>query len=422
MNHNAERPIAASIILAGGQGTRLFPLTQNRCKPDVSFGGRYRLVNVPISNSLNSGIDQIFVISQFFSSQLNFHISQTFSSHPVYSRPIHFLYPEENAKGRIWYEGTADAIRKNLSVIENLAVDYFIILSGDQLYSMDIKAMLDFIEASKAEMCVATLLVQEKEATRMGLMKIDSERKIVDFYEKPKEKAILEKFCNRVNIHNEKEYLASMGIYIFKKSVLIDLLKNHHGLDFGKDLIPYQIQQGKKSVAFLYDGYWEDIGTVSSFYQANLALTQGNLALDLYDDQKPIFAQPNHFPSARIENTQVEKSIICEGSVIHASSILNCMIGPRVKIGENCLIQDCVILGNPISDDLKPWSLKSKTIDDNCVLKGVILDEYVTIGKNVKLVNEKNLDHYDGDGIYIRDKIIVVSSNKQIPDGYIFNP
>ena len=422
MSHPNPLHPAASIILAGGQGTRLFPLTQNRCKPDVSFGGRYRLVNIPISNSLNSGIDQIFVISQFFSSQLNFHISQTFSSHPLYSRPIHFLYPEEKTKGRQWYEGTADAIRKNLDVFENLAVDYFIILSGDQLYSMDIQAMLEFTQQSEAQMCVATLLVQEKEATRMGLMKIDETRRIVDFYEKPKEKELLERFCNRTNIRHEKEYLASMGIYIFKKSVLIDLLKTHPGMDFGKDLIPHQIKNGKKSVAFLYDGYWEDIGTVSSFYQANLALTQGHLALDLYDDQKPIFAQPNHFPSARIEKTQVEKSIICEGSIIDASSIINSMIGPRVKIGTNCLIEDCVVLGNPISDSLKPWSLKNKTIGDNTILKGVILDEYVTIGKNVQLINEKNLDHYDGDGIYIRDKIIVISSNKVIPDGFIFNP
>lgn len=414
--------LAASIILAGGQGTRLFPLTQSRCKPDVSFAGRYRLVNVPISNSINSGIDQIFVISQFFSSQLNFHINQTFSFHPLFGKPIHFLHPEEKTSGKIWYEGTADAIRKNIDVFENLSVEYFIILSGDQLYSMDLQDMLKFTIDKGAEFCVATLGVNQKDATRMGVMQIDTENTVIDFYEKPKTSEILEKFKLKNSLSANKDFLASMGIYIFKKSRLINLLKNHNGLDFGKDIIPHQIQSGEKSVAYVYDGYWEDIGTVESFYLANLALTKGCLSLDLYNDLSPIFAQPNNFPSARFEKTNVEKSIICEGSIVEASHIHNCMIGPRIRIGKDCLVEDTVMLGNPLSDNLTAWPLKMKTIGDNCKIKGAILDEYVQIGSGVELINHKNLERYDGDGIFIRDKIIIIASEKKLPDGYIFNP
>jgi glucose-1-phosphate adenylyltransferase len=420
MDHKHSK-LAASIILAGGQGTRLFPLTQTRCKPDVCFGGRYRLVNIPISNSINSGIEQIFVISQFFSSQLNFHISQTFSLNPLLGQSIHFLYPEETAQGKTWYEGTADAVRKNLPLFENLPHEYLIILSGDQLYSMDLLDMLQFTIENEADLCIAALPVCEKDATRMGLLKVNQHHVIQDFFEKPKEKTILDQYCLSSS-SNERSFLASMGIYIFKKSTLVNLLKTHAGLDFGKDIIPYQIQQGKKSIAYRYQGYWEDIGTVESFYHANLALINGNLALDLYDDQKPIFSQPNHFPSARIENTQVSSSIICEGSIIESSKVIKSMIGPRVRIGKECTIEQTIMLGNPISDQLTPWAIKSKTIGDHCFLKGVILDEYVQIGNHVRLSNEKNIERYDGDGIFIRDKIIVVASGKKIPDGFQFNP
>ncbi len=422
MNQANKPHSAATIILAGGQGTRLFPLTAMRCKPDVSFGGRYRLINIPISNSINSGIDQIFVISQYFSSQLNYHISQTFSFHPLFSHPIHFLYPEEKKDGSVLYNGTADAIRKNIDLFKTLSIEYFVILSGDQLYSMDLQAMLEFTVKQDAELCIASLPIDEQNAMRMGIMQVDCDHTIKDFYEKPKEKAILNKFCLSSESFKEKTYLASMGIYIFKKSKLIELLETHSGLDFGKDIIPYQIKTGKKSCAYTFNGYWEDIGTVDSFFKANLALISGNLGLDLYNDNKPIYAQPNHFPSARIESTVVEKSIICEGSIVEASKIKNSMIGPRIRIGKGCEIENCVFLGNPVSTPVYQWSLMTKTIGEHSHLKGVILDEYAQIGNHVELINHKNLEHYDGDGIFIRDKIIIISSGTKIPDGYKFNP
>ena len=413
--------LAASIILAGGKGTRLFPLTHNRCKPDVAFGGRYRLVNIPISNSINSGIEQIFVISQFFSSQLNYHINQTFGMNPLMGQSIHFLHPEETFNGKQWYEGTADAIRKNLAVFEALTHEYLIILSGDQLYSMDLQSMLDFTIEKQADLCIATLPVPEKEATRMGLLAIDPNQKIIDFFEKPKEPAILSRF-ELLDSQPHKKYLASIGIYIFKKTRLLELLKTHEGLDFGKDIIPHQMTEGKNSYAFTYEGYWEDIGTIESFYKANLALIKGDLALELYDDAKPIFSQPSHFPSARIEQSHIERSIICEGSIIEQAKIVTSMVGPRVRVGKGCIIEESLLLGNPISDQLTRWGLKTKTIGENSHLRGVILDEYVQIGKNVILINDKNIDHYDGDGIFIRDKIIVIASGKKIPDNFRFIP
>ena len=411
---------AATIVLAGGQGTRLFPLTQHRCKPDIAFGGKYRLVNIPISNSIHSGVEQIFVISQYFSSQLNTHISQTFPSHPLHASSIHFIYPEEKHAGRQWYEGTADAIRKNIDLFSACPVDYFIILSGDQLYSMDLSRMLETIERAEAEMVVAAMPVCGGDAKRMGLLRIDRHHAITNFYEKPQDPAILNQFVYDHDAASGARYLASMGIYIFKKDVLLGLLSSTQGNDFGKDLIPHQILHGQRNLCFLHEGYWEDIGTVKSFYEANLSLTQGQLALDLYDEAKPIYAQPHHFPAARFERATVEKSVICEGSLIDESHVIDSLIGPRVRIGKNCRIERCVILGNPVSDKLQPWPLSSYTIGDHSTLEGVIVDEYAKIGKNVTLINRSGCECYDGEGIYVRDKIIIVPANTQLPDGYIF--
>ena len=261
----------ATIILAGGQGTRLFPLTEKRCKPAVCFGGRYRLIDIPISNSINSGIKQIYVISQYFSSSLNHHIKETFSLDPIQGGAIHFLYPEENENGMSIYQGTADAIRKNLPAFESCTSEYFLILSGDQLYNMDLFSMIEFTKKKNADLTIATLPVTKKEAHRMGLLKINQDEDILEFYEKPQEPAILDhyqldaKFLSSKGLAKttEPHYLGSMGIYVFKKEALFRLLKEDNREDFGKYLIPNQIKKGK-SAAFYYNGYLEDIGTISS--------------------------------------------------------------------------------------------------------------------------------------------------------------
>ena len=412
----------AAIILAGGQGTRLFPLTQFRSKPDVSFGGRYRLINIPISNSINSKVDEIFIISQYFASQLNEHIQQTFLSQPISLQHFHLLHPEETKEGQIWYEGTADAIRKNLNLFEKHPADYFIILSGDQLYSMDLLKMVAFTIETQSEMTVASIKVTKKEAKRMGLLKINPEKTIVDFFEKPTNETVLSKFAMSAGKANEDVYLGSMGIYVFERKCLLKLLNSHPGLDFGKDIIPYQIKNGKKSSSYFFEGYWEDIGTIESFYKANLALTQGSSGLNLYDDHWPIYSQINYFPYSRVETGKLNNTIICEGCIIDALSISHTMIGQRTWIGKEAVIEDSIIMGNPPDEAQHNWTFQTKTIGDYSVIKGAIIDEYAQVGHNVRLVNDENLERYDGDGIFIRDGVIVVASGKKIPDGYHFKP
>lgn len=418
----------ATIILAGGQGTRLFPLTEKKCKPAVSFGGRYRLVDVPISNSLNSGIRHIYVISQYFSSSLNNHIKDTFTLDHIQGGSMSFLYPEENTKGIAVYEGTADAIRKNLSIFKACTSEYFLILSGDQLYNMDLFAMVEFAKKKGADLTIAALCVKEKEATRMGLLKVNKESMITEFFEKPSDKKILENyvlsssFLKEKGIHEEEPlYLGSMGIYIFKREALFSLLENNPKEDFGKHLIPEQIQKGK-CAAFYYNGYWEDIGTIGSYYEASLALTKNKLGLDLYNEALPIFSQALHLPCARISETKVLDSMISQGSIIEACEISNSMIGLRTIVKKGTKIQDSVIIGNEYycpPSSLKETLPEEFSIGHNCVIQKAIIDQHVKIGNNVKLVNKDHLTHYDGKGIYIRDGIIVVSAGTSLPDDFI---
>jgi glucose-1-phosphate adenylyltransferase len=418
----------AAIILAGGQGTRLFPLTQARCKPAVVFGGRYRLIDVPISNSLNSGIKQIYVISQYFSSSLNHHIKETFSLDSIQGGSMHFLYPEENQEGLSMYQGTADAIRKNLPAFENCTSDYFLILSGDQLYNMDLFAMLEFAKKKDADLTIAALQVKEKEAMRMGLLKINESADILDFYEKPTEPEILKSFelpsdffINKKTPSSSTTYLGSMGIYIFKREALFKLLRENTKEDFGKNIIPSQINKGKSAV-FYYEGYWEDIGTIASYYEATLALTRNQLGLDLYNEALPIFSHAVNLPCARINHTRVDHSIVSQGSMIDADKISNSLLGLRSIVKEGTVISHSIIMGNQYYTP--PASLKEKlpeefSIGKNCRIEKAIIDEHVKIGNNVQLINANNLQHYDGKDIYIRDGIIVVPSGTVLPDGFV---
>jgi len=388
----------ACIILAGGQGTRLFPLTQHRSKPAVNFGGRYRLVDVPISNSLNSNMNHIFVISQYFSSALNQHIKETFPLDHFQGGSLTLLCPEERPEGKIWYEGTADAVRKNIDELTKLPIDYFLILSGDQLYNMDLEAMVQFA--------------------------YDKDANIIDFQEKPTDPEILKKFevpddfvhSHDVHCANPPCFLASMGIYVFKKEVLINLLKEDQGHDFGKHMIPYQLKKGK-GAAFLYQGYWEDIGTISSYYEANLSLTTNDLGLDLYNEILPIYAHNHYLPGARISNTTLKDSIVCDGSVVEGKEVTHSIVGVRSVIKKGTIIKDSILLGNKTYTDVKDATLHY-TIGENCHIEKTIIDLDVHIGNNVHLTNKKNLETYDGEGIYIRDGIIIVTSGTTLPDGF----
>lgn len=415
----------ACIILAGGQGTRLFPLTKHRCKPAVNFGGRYRLIDVPISNSLNANMNHIYVISQYFSTSLNQHIKETFPLDHFQGGSLTLLCPEQRPEGAIWYEGTADAVRKNLEELTKLPINYFLILSGDQLYNMDLEAMVQFASDKDADLTIAALPVGQKEASRFGLLNIDPSANIIDFQEKPSDPKILKQFeipdafirTHDIHCATPPCYLASMGIYVFKKEVLIDLLQENQGNDFGKHMIPAQLQKGK-GAAFLYQGYWEDIGTISSYYEANLSLTTNDLGLDLYNEILPIYAHNHYLPGARLTNTQLKDSIICDGAVVEGKEISHSIIGVRSVIKKDTVIRDSILLGNKTYTDVKDGT-REYTIGKNCHIEKAIIDLDVQIGNNVHLSNKNHLQSYDGNGIYIRDGIIIVTSKTVLPDGFV---
>lgn len=388
--------IVVAVILAGGKGTRLYPLTKARCKPAVSFGGRYKLIDIPISNSLNSGIDSIFVIAQYFSFSLQKHVEKVFPS-----IPIQFLTPQEE------YIGTADAMRKNLDMIMSASADYVLVLSGDQIYNMDLGKLVEFGINAKADLTIAATIISTAEAMEMGVLRMGQGNKIIDFFEKPTTIDNLQKY-----ILENGTFWGSMGIYLFRKEALANLLREDTREDFGKHLIPSQVKKGN-TVAYCYSGYWQDIGTIYSFYTSNLELAQNKIDLGLYSEESPIYTSPQHIPSARIVNTTLNHSLVCEGSIIHAEKISCSMIGLRTFIDKGTVISNTVMLGNRYSK-----SLESHRIGKKCLITNAIIDDSVSIGNGVRLTNKNNLKHLDSDGIYIRDGIIIVSSGTDLPDRF----
>lgn len=400
------KPTVVCLILAGGQGSRLFPLTEKRAKPAVRFGGGYRLIDIPISNALNSDIKEIYIYTQYCPKQLKRHVERSFPPERIEPAEIELLSPEVRSDGAIdLFLGTADAVRKSLNRLSNLDAEYFLILSGDQLYTMDLSEMLTTARETDADMVIATLPIGRQEVSRFGIMQINQEKKIVDFVEKSSDEATLARF-ELPSGH----FLASMGIYLFKKEALFSLLSKK-GDDFGKDLIPLVIQEGR-SFAYVYDGYWEDIGTISSYYHANLALLAQTNCLDTTDERFPIYSTLHDLPSPRICQSMVKHSLLSHGVVIEGKEISSSVIGLNTHIQEGTVVENSIVLGGDIDPEEKT------IVGKNCHLKNVIIDENCIIGDNVKLINKNNLDHYDGPGIYIRNKIMIVASGTQLPDGF----
>lgn len=369
-------------------------------------------------------MNHIFVISQYFSSCLNKHIQETYPLDQFQGGSLNLLCPEERPEGKIWYEGTADAVRKNIEELTKLPVDYFLILSGDQLYNMDLEAMVQFAYEKDADLTIASLPVGKDAAPRLGLLNIDKEANIIDFQEKPTDPEVLKRFelpdsfveLHDIHCSNPPCFLASMGIYVFKKDVLISLLKEDPREDFGKHMIPTQLKKGK-GAAFLYQGYWEDIGTISSYFDANLALTTNSLGLNLYNEVLPIYAHNHYLPGARLSSTQVIDSVICDGAILEAEEVTHSIVGVRSVIRKGTIIRESILLGNKTytaPDD----ATCHYEVGEECHIERTIIDQNVDIGNNVRLTNEKNLDTYDGDGIYIRDGIIIVTCHTKIPDGF----
>jgi glucose-1-phosphate adenylyltransferase len=425
----------AVIILGGGEGTRLQPLTHARCKPAISFGGRYSLIDIPISHSLTTGLNKIFVIGQYLAYTLQKHLFQTYFYHGI--KQIQLLMPEERSGKKIWYKGTADAVRQNSDYFSEIPADYFLILSGDQLYNINFQKMIQFGVETDAGMVIAAQPVNKKDAKRMGLLKIEhGGSRIFDFHEKPQEEAELERFytdaftLQRLGYEGNqgKHYLGSMGIYLFKRQVLFELLREDPRDDFGKHLI--QTQMKKQNVhAFLYDGYWEDIGTIESYYHANLALTRmeddRKSGLQCYDEDAIIMTKKYNLPGAKLSNCKIESAILCEGSIIQAKEISHSVIGVRSVIQEGTIIRDSIILGNeyyerpPLVQGEPPFR---PGIGKNCHIEKAIVDENVSIGDNVHLLNQQGYDDFDSpDGlVVVRDGIIVIPRGTRIPSNYKF--
>lgn len=399
-----------TVILGGGAGTRLFPLTQTRCKPAISFGGRYRLIDIPMSNALNSGCRKIHIVTQFLSASLHQHILKTYRMEPHTPGYVEILSAEQRPTKDVWYQGTADAIRQNIQYLTESDVDYFLILSGDQLYHMHFPEMVSFAEDTNADLVIAALPIDENDAKRMGVLKTNNRQLIVDFVEKPQTRETLEPLKGpSFSQNSQKKYLGSMGIYLFKRKALLDLLEQDFREDFGKHLIPTQVQKGH-SYAYVFQGYWEDIGTIDSFYRANIALTQPQPEFEIYNEKYPIHTAYHCLPPPKISNTQIKQSLICEGSDIRAEKISHSIIGPRSQIGEDTLIDSSYLFGND-----HPHSIGS-----GCEIRKAIIDKNVHIGNNVKLINRQNYHSYENEHLYVRDGILIVTKGSHIPDNFEF--
>jgi len=417
-----------AVILGGGAGTRLYPLTASRSKPAVPIAGKYRLVDIPISNCLNSNISQMFVLTQFNSASLNRHIKNTYHFSAFSSAFVDILAAEQTPDNPTWYQGTADAVRQGLRHIEPFESDYVLILSGDQLYQMDFQQMIQDHIDQKADISIATIPVGDREAPEFGILKADEKSLITSFIEKPK-KEILEDWVSDTGDVMKgmgRNYLASMGIYIFNKKLLTDLLEDEYkdATDFGKEIMPASIEK-YKVISYQYDGYWTDIGNIYSFFEANLALTQEIPDFNLFDNTKPVYTRARMLPPAKISGTTLEKTIIAEGSIILASRIENSVIGIRTRIGHGTTIVSCYIMGGDYYETLEEMNHASERgipkigIGERCYIKNTIIDKNCRIGNDVRINGGSHLANTDHSLYTVKDGIVVVKKGAIIPDGFV---
>lgn len=418
----------ASVILGGGEGTRLYPFTLTRCKPAIPFGGIYRIIDFAISNSIHADCSKTFILTQFLSSSLHHHIFQTYMQGRT-AGLIEILTAEQKPNQKNWFQGTADAVRQNINYLLENPVDYFLILSGDQLYDFNFREMVQFAKNMNADVVIAALPINAQDATRMGVLKVNNEDLVTDFYEKPHEASVLAKFKSPaevieragVSFDSNRNYLGSMGIYLFKRDALVKLLLDDPREDFGKHLIPTQLKKGKVA-AYLYDGYWEDIGTVETFYKANMDLTNPYPHFDFYDESRPIITQRYDLPPAKFLNAQVKHSILCEGSMVDADEITHSILGPRSVIHKGAIIRDSYVMGNDYYESPNKDHHNRQIvphIGENSILSKVIVDKNATIGKRVQLINKQKLSEYNSENVFIRDGIIIIPRGAVIPDGFI---
>lgn len=424
---STENTIA--VILGGGRGTRLFPLTRDRAKPSVPIAGKFRLVDIPISNCLHSGLDRIYVLTQFNSVSLNRHIAQAYRFDSYRRGFVQILAAQQTLMGDEWYQGTADAVKHNQPYILNprFPDDYVLILAGDHLYRMDYRKMLAVHTETNADITVSVIPVSKEVTSGLGILQTDPNGRITDFVEKPQTEEGLIKlrvkpdvFTSRGIDPKGREYIASMGIYIFNRNVIQEVLEDDSNVDFGKDIIPKSI--GTRPVsAYFFDGYWEDIGTIRAFYSANIALTDTSPEFNFYDEQAPIYTNRRHLPSTKVNSSSVRSSILAEGSIIDDSELDRTIVGIRSIISNGSRIYQSVLMGADYyeSDAIKTENAETDIpnvgIGEKCLIQNAIIDKNARIGDNAVIANTKGLDNYDSDNYYIRDGIVIVPKDATIP-------
>ncbi len=417
-----------ALILGGGQGTRLFPLTHQRSKPAVPIGGQYRLIDIPISNCLHADIRRIFVLTQFNSASLNRHIAQTYRMDLFSQGFVEILAAEQTPDNPNWYQGTADAVRQASRHFTRYDADYYLILAGDHLYRMDYSELVDAHCDRRADITIAAQPVSIEDASAMGIFRFDQSGRIVAFEEKPKRDRLAEigqsipRGATFTGSSNEKPFVASMGIYLFSRDVLLELLQADSVTDFGREIIPRALDRYRVN-PYLFRGYWADVGTVASFYDANIMLTRPGSPFKFYDPRRPMYTHPRFLPAARFADCTVRQAIVAEGCYLERCTIEESIVGIRTNVQNGAAIRRSVLLGADFfeADDDAParGSLPRLGIGRDVVLDRVIVDKNARIGDGARLVNEGRIQTADGEGYYIRDGIIVVPKDGVVQPGFV---
>ncbi|MBD0725292.1 glucose-1-phosphate adenylyltransferase [Flavobacterium sp. L1I52] len=421
----AKRKNVIAIILGGGQGSRLYPLTESRSKPAVPVGGKYRLVDIPISNCMNSDIYRMFVLTQFNSASLNAHIKNTYVFSAFSQAFVDILAAEQTPDNPTWFQGTADAVRQCMPHFLNHDFDYALILSGDQLYQMDFNDMLEEHIKNQADITIATLPVNAKDAPEFGILKTNSESCIESFIEKPA-KELLPDWVSDVSEQMKaegKNYLASMGIYVFNKKLLVDLMANPDTKDFGKEIIPQAVGK-QKILSYQYEGYWTDIGNIDSFFEANIGLTEDVPKFNLFDDVNKIYTRPRLLPPSKFKNAMVDKSLISEGCIINAKEIVHSVIGVRARVGKDTVIKNTYVMGNDFYQSIEDMEEDTKNnkilvgIGEGCFINNALVDKNCRIGNNVYINGGNHLENTTNELYAVKEGIVVIKKGVTLPDNF----
>lgn len=419
-----------ALILGGGQGSRLFPLTQERSKPAVPLGGKYRLIDITVSNCINSGIHCIYVLTQFNSASLNRHIAQTYRFSGFSDGFVEILAAEQTPENKSWFQGTADAVRQVMMHINDFDPEHVLILSGDHLYQMDYRRFLDRHRETNADVTISVIPTDESRASSFGLVKTNEHGAIVEFREKPPAAELPNMVVDTTSLGlnaaeaSSRCYIASMGVYIFRISALRELLADGRYTDFGGEVIPAAIKKYKVQ-AHLFDAYWEDIGTIRSFFHANLDMAAVLPKFNLFNAVAPIYTRQRFLPSSKFVECQIEKSLVSEGSILNHVSISDSIIGIRSRIEKGSRIERTLMMGadyyqsiQDLNDDQREGRPRLG-IGQNTIIRNAIIDKNVRIGSNCRILNEAGIEYHDGDNYFIREGIIVIPKGATIPDGTV---